>query len=83
MKARTQAIVTLKALLVTIPASSGMTTRHRLNRGGRRQASAALYRTVIVRTRFHQPTIDYVARRTAGRQDHDRGHPLRQRSSAA
>jgi len=49
-----------------IPASSGMSTgRHRLYRGGHRQANAALYRTVIVRMRFHQPTIDYVARRTA------------------
>ena len=49
-----------------IPASSGRTTgRHRLNRGGHRQANAALYRAVIVRMRFHQPTIDYVARRTA------------------
>jgi transposase len=48
-----------------IPASSGMTSRHRLNRGGHRQANSALYRTVIVRLRFHQPTIDYVARRTA------------------
>lgn len=47
-----------------IPASSGMTTRHRLYRGGHRQANAALYRSVIVRMRFHQPTIDYVARRT-------------------
>ena len=50
-----------------IPASSGMTTgRHRLYRGGHRQANAALYRAVIVRMRFHQPTVDYVARRTAG-----------------
>ena len=49
-----------------IPASSGMTTgRHRLNRGGHRQANAALYRAVIVRMRYHQPTVDYVARRTA------------------
>src|SRR5829696_5328007 len=48
-----------------IPASSGMTTRHRLNRGGHRQANAALYRTVIVRMRAHQATIDYVRRRTA------------------
>jgi transposase len=48
-----------------VPASSGMTKRHRLYRGGHRQANAALYRTVIVRMRFHQPTIDYVARRTA------------------
>ena len=49
-----------------IPASSGVTTgRHRLNRGGHRQATAALYRAVIVRMRYHQPTLDYVARRTA------------------
>ena len=45
-----------------IPASSGMTTRHRLNRGGHRQANAALYRAVIVRMQHHQPTQAYVAR---------------------
>ena len=49
-----------------IPASSGWTTgRYRLNRGGHRQANAALYRAVIVRMRFHPPTRAYVARRTA------------------
>lgn len=48
-----------------IPASSGVTNRHRLFRGGHRQANAAIYRTVIVRMRWHQPTLDYVARRTA------------------
>jgi transposase len=48
-----------------IPASSGVTHRHRLFRGGHRQANAALYRIVTVRMRWHQPTIDYVARRTA------------------
>lgn len=48
-----------------LPASSGMTNRHRLSRGGHRQANAALYRVVIVRMQHHQPTIDYVARRTA------------------
>lgn len=47
-----------------IPASSGKTNRHRLSRGGHRQANSALYRVVIVRMRFHQPTIDYVARRS-------------------
>ena len=47
-----------------IPASSAQTSRHRLYRGGHRQANAALYRVAIVRMRFHQPTIDYVARRT-------------------
>ena len=48
-----------------MPASSGMTNRHRLSRGGHRQANAALYRAVIVRMRFHEPTIAYVTRRTA------------------
>ncbi len=48
-----------------IPASSGKTTRNRLNRGGNRQANAALYRVVIVRMRTHQPTLDYVQRRKA------------------
>lgn len=48
-----------------VPASSGMTNRHRLSWGGHRQANAAIYRTVIVRMQHHQPTIDYVARRTA------------------
>jgi transposase InsO family protein len=41
-----------------------MRPRHRLSRGGHRQANSALYRTVIVRMRFHQPTIDYVTRRS-------------------
>jgi transposase len=48
-----------------IPASSGVTNRHRLFRGGHRQANAALYRIVTVRMRWHQPTMDYVSRRTA------------------
>jgi transposase len=48
-----------------IPASSGKTQRHRLNRGGNRRANAALFRVVIVRMRWHEPTKAYVARRTA------------------
>jgi transposase len=48
-----------------VPASTGVTNRHRLFRGGHRQANAALYRIVTVRMRWHQPTIDYVDRRTA------------------
>jgi hypothetical protein len=46
-----------------IEASSGLTKRHRLSRGGDRQANAALYRIVVVRMRHHQPTRDYVERR--------------------
>jgi transposase len=49
-----------------IPAGSGRTNgRHRLNRGGNRQANASLYRIVIVRMRWHPPTIAYVERRRA------------------
>lgn len=48
-----------------IPASSGVTNRHRLFRGGHRQANAALYRIATVRMRWHEPTMAYVSRRTA------------------
>lgn len=47
-----------------IPASSGKTNRHRLNRGGDRQANAALYRVVLVRLRWDPRTRDYMQRRT-------------------
>ena len=43
-----------------VPASSGRTKRHRLNRGGNRQANAALHRVVVVRMRAHSPTVEYV-----------------------
>ena len=62
---RSEAAFAKLAGTAPIPASSGLTTRHRLARGGHRQLNAALYRVAIVRMRFHQPTIDYVARRTA------------------
>ncbi len=62
---RSQAAFAKLAGVSPIPASSGKTTRHRLNRGGHRQLNSALYRVVIVRMRFHQPTIDYVTRRIA------------------
>src|SRR3712207_4105788 len=52
-----------------IPASSSRTNRHRLNRGGNRQANAALHRVVVTRMRFHQRTIDYVGRRTGGKDE--------------
>jgi hypothetical protein len=46
-----------------IEASSGKTTRHRLNRGGDRQAKTALHRIVVARLRHDQQTKDYLARR--------------------
>ena len=48
-----------------VPASSRKTSRYRLNRGGHRQANAALHRVVVVCMRTHQPTLDYIRRRTA------------------
>jgi transposase len=47
-----------------IPASSGRTHRHRLNRSGDRRANHALWRIALVRMRCHPPTRAYVERRT-------------------
>jgi transposase len=47
-----------------VPASSGKTTRHRLNRGGDRQLNAALWRIAIVRLATHPDTRAYLERRT-------------------
>ena len=48
-----------------IPASSGKTqNRHRLNRGGDRQANHALWRIVITRMGSHPATRAYVTRRS-------------------
>jgi transposase len=47
-----------------IEASSGKVVRHRLNRGGDRQANSALWRIVMVRMVSHPPTRAYVERRT-------------------
>ena len=46
-----------------LPASSGKTTRHRLNPGGNRQANHALWRIVFTRMSNDERTRKYVARR--------------------
>lgn len=46
-------------------ASSGRQHRHRLNRGGDRQANHALWRIAMVRLRHDPITRDYIARRQA------------------
>jgi transposase len=46
-----------------LPASSGRTTRHRLNRGGDRHANYALHIIALVRLSSHPPTQAYAARR--------------------
>ena len=46
-----------------LPASSGKVTRHRLNRGGNRQANHALWRIVFTRMSSEPRTRAYVTRR--------------------
>ena len=48
-----------------IEASSGKVVRHRLNRGGNREANRALYMICLARMRRDQRTQEYVSRRTA------------------
>ena len=47
-----------------IPASSGRTHRHRLNRGGDRAANNALHTITLCRLRYDPRTHAYVAKRT-------------------
>lgn len=48
-----------------IPASSGNTVRHRINRGGDRRLNRALHMAVVTRMRMDPRTRAYVERRTA------------------
>lgn len=48
-----------------VDASSGKQRRHRLNRGGDRQANSALWRIVFTRMATDPRTQAYVARRTS------------------
>ena len=48
-----------------VQASSGKVVRHRLNRGGNRDANRALYMICLARMRRDRRTQEYVARRTA------------------
>ena len=48
-----------------IEASSGKVVRHRLNRGGNREANRALYMICLAQMRQDSRTQEYVARRTA------------------
>ncbi len=47
-----------------LPASSGLTTRHRLSRGGDRQLNRALHTVILHRRQHDAATKDYIARRT-------------------
>jgi transposase len=61
----TDAKLARAAGLAPIPACSGRSDRHRLDRGGNRQLNAAVHRIAITRARCHPETQDYLARKKA------------------
>ncbi len=61
-----------------IPASSGKTVRHRLNRHGNRDANRALYVIAVCRMSRDKRTRAYVAKAHQGGQDQEGDHPLPQ-----
>ena len=64
-RCRSEAAFASLAGVAPIPASSGMTTKHRLNRSGDRQLNRAFHTIVLTRMRFDPTTIAYFNRRTA------------------
>ncbi len=62
---RSEAAFAMLCGAAPLPASSGKTQRHRLNRGGDRDANSALHLAVMVRMRADDRTKAYVTRRTA------------------
>jgi transposase len=64
-RVRSEAAFASLAGVNPIPASSGNTVRHRLNRGGDRRLNRALHMAVVTRMRMDPRTRAYVERRTA------------------
>jgi hypothetical protein len=64
-RVRSEAAFAMLGGVAPIPASSGQTVRHRLNRGGDRQLNRALHTIVGSRLQHDPETRAYAARRTA------------------
>ncbi|MFF1691056.1 MULTISPECIES: transposase [unclassified Streptomyces] len=62
---RSEAAFAAFAGVSPIPASSGLTNRHRLNRSGDRQLNRALHTITLIRMRLDPSTKTYVARKIA------------------
>lgn len=62
---RSEAAFAMLGGAAPIPASSGQTVRHRLNRGGDRQLNRALHTITMSRLHHHPETQAYAARRAA------------------
>jgi transposase len=71
-RCRNEAAFANLAGVAPIPASSGMTTRHRLNRCGDRQLNRALHTIALSRLRYDPTTRAYAdRRRTEGKTDRE------------
>ncbi|QCO98441.1 IS110 family transposase [Arthrobacter sp. 24S4-2] len=69
-RVRSEAAFACLAGVSPIPASSGNTVRHRLNRGGDRRLNSALHMAAITRMTYDAETCDYAEkRRTEGKTD--------------
>lgn len=64
-RVRSDAAFAMLAGTAPIPASSGMTVRHRLNRSGDRRLNQAIHTVVVTRMRVDPETKAYVERRRA------------------
>jgi transposase len=65
-RCRSEAAFARLAGVAPIEATSGQNqTRHRLNRGGDRGLNRALHIVILTRSRAHEPTRAYIARRVA------------------
>ena len=64
-RVRSEAAFACLAGVNPIPASSGNTIRHRLNRGGDRTLNKALHMVALSRMTFDPATVDYVHKRQA------------------
>jgi transposase len=62
---RSQAAFAMMAGTAPLAASSGMSSRHRLNRGGNRKLNFALHYMALVRYRTDEETKAYIERRRA------------------
>ena len=64
-RVRSEAAFAALAGTCPVPASSGGTTRFRLNRGGDRQLNKAIYTIALIRMNRDPDTKNYVAKRTS------------------
>ena len=64
-RVRSEAAFARLAGVAPLPASSGLTKRHRLSRGGDRQLNRALHTVILHRRQHDQRTRQYIERRVA------------------